>query len=131
MRLKLAFCVEPQQGDRPLTHARSDLNVNPSPGTLSAQTPAIPANCALGIPPEHDLFWLSPAMRLSDCTGKLAVYETKRNNVIANAAKTQHLQDSGQDNREDTLRNNAWEEAWSQLIRDLSKAWEVGDHGNI
>ncbi|KXT05170.1 hypothetical protein AC578_8365 [Pseudocercospora eumusae] len=74
----------------------------------------MPANCPLDIPPEHDLFSPNPAMRLSDCTEKLGEYKEKRMNILANATKTQHLQES--------VRNNAWEEAWSQLKEDLSKA---------
>lgn len=105
-----------------MPHARSDLNTNASPGTPLGQTPAIAANCAPEIPPEHDLFWLNPAMRLSDCTEKLGEYQKKRHDALAIADKTQHSSNSGEEKRKDEVRNSAWEGAWSQLKEDLSKA---------
>ena len=107
---------------RPLPHARPDLNTNASSGTLSVQAPAIAANGGPEVPPEHDIFWLNPAMRLSDCTEKLGEYQKKRNDALAIAKKTQHSSDSGEEKRKDEVRNSAWEEAWSQLKEDLSKA---------
>lgn len=70
-------------------------------------------------PPDYDLFWLNPAVRLPDAAGKIGEYNENRSKVMTMADEERKAQGTteGQGKQE----KESWRHSWSQLQEALEK----------
>lgn len=85
------------------------------------QTPNAPQNQALYMPPEHDIFWLSPGLRLPNHEGKLSEYNKRRSDIFSSAGRLSSSTEEQESITSGGRQSAAWEEAWSQLREALEK----------
>jgi hypothetical protein len=102
-------------------HPRSSAPYHPpSNGDLPAgfTPPQTPTVYRLRVPPDHDVFWQDPALRLPDTMRTLDNYNKQRRGLLTSAAEPQSdAAAQGHDSRGTS--GVSWEEAWCRLRNAL------------